>query len=123
MKSLIDTLFLIKSIRNPTSSFSIIQFRYWLITTGQSTYINYNISTVLTTCSRNHTLSEFFICGMHYWQLISTTPLTQSKTRFSFFNQFVDNFKFDLANSCTFHFLCPCSRSQFLPKLPGINDL
>ena len=29
----------------------------------------------------------------------------------------------DPANSCTFHFLCLCSRCQSLPRSPNFNDL
>ena len=119
-----DILFLIKSIRYPTSSFNINN--YITFYTGSSRLakahkLHYSFE------ANNTARHLYFNRIPHLWNALPVTNLNLSintvkkQLRTFLFNHFITNF--DSANSCTFHFLCPCDRCQLLPRPPYFNGL
>ena len=119
-----DILFLIKSLRNPTSSFNINN--YITFFTGSSRLAkshklqhSYN--------SNNISRHSYFNRICHLWNALPVINLDypigiiKKQLKTFLFNHFITNF--DPANSCSFHFLCPCSRCQSLPRSPNFNNM
>ena len=124
-----DILFLIKSIRNPTSiAYNInnyitfytqsgssrlakahkLQHSYGVNNTSRHSYFN-RFPHLCMECLTSHKSKPFYINSI------------KKQLRTFLFNHFITNF--DSANSCTFHFLCPRARCQLLARPPNFSDL
>ena len=119
-----DILFLIKSLRNPTSSFNINNYitfftgSSWLAKSHKLQH-SYN--------SNNTSRHSYFNRISCLWNALAVINLDypigiiKKQLKTFLFNHFITNF--DPANSCSFHFLCPCSRCQSLPRSPNFNNM
>ena len=122
-----DILFLIKSIRNPTSIASFNIYNYISFYTGSSQLAKAH-KLQHSYGANNISRHSYFNRIPRLWNTLPVVNLNLSidtikkRLRRTFlFDYFVTNF--DPTNSSTFHFLCPCSRCQSLPRPPNFNDL
>lgn len=119
-----DILFLIKSTRNSTSSFNINNYITFYTGSSQLAKAHKLQHSFDTNNTSRH---SYFNRIPHLWNALPVINLNLSintikkHLRTFLFNHFITNF--DSANSCSFHFLCPCARCQSLPKPPNFNDL
>ena len=103
-----DILFLIKSIRNLTSSFNMNN--YITFYTGSSRLAK-ALKLQHSYGANNTSRHSYFNRIPHLWNALPVINLNLSintikkQLRASLFNHFITIF--DSANSCTFHFLCP----------------
>ena len=116
-----DILFAIKSLKSPTSQFSItryIAFNSANTRSGSShklTYLHH-----LNNLSRH----SYFHRLPSLWNAIPIIDLSlpfqviKSKLKIHFWNSFIENF--DDNNQCTLHYLCPCS-SCHQSRPPPVN--
>ena len=119
-----NILFLIKSIRNPTNSFNINN--YITFYTGSSRLAKAH-KLQHSYSANNISRHSYFNRISRLWNALPVINLNLSidiikkRLRSFLFSHFITNF--DPANSCTLHFLCPCSRCQSLLQPPNFNDL
>jgi len=121
-----DILFLIKSLKNPTSSFNINNYIWGTFFTDpsrlakshklQHSYNSNNIS--------RHSYFNRICCLWNTLPVINLDypiGIIKKQLKDFLFNHFTTNF--DPANNCSFCFLCPCSRCQSIPRSPNFNDM
>ena len=111
-----DIMFLIKSLKSPSSHFNIADF------------ISFNISNTQSSSylKLRHSVSKTNIQGHFYFHriprlwnslpLLDTSlsiPSIRARLRKHFWNHFVTNF--DPNNLCSYHYLCPCLNCSKLP--------
>ena len=116
-----DILFLIKSIRNPSSSFNIITFY-----TGSSRLAKAHKLQHLMV-QKNTSRHSYFNRIPCLWNALSVINLNLSiitiKNNSGLFYSIILLLTLILPNSCSFHFLCPCARCQSQPRPPNFKDL
>ena len=113
---ILDIMFLIKSLKNPSSHFNILDFIIFNISNTRS-------SSYLKLC---HSVSKSNIQGHFYFHRIprlwNSLPLIdtslsirsiRAQLRYQFWNHFIANF--DSNNLCSYHYLCPCLNCSKLP--------
>lgn len=119
---LADIMFFVKSIKAPTNRFDINKFISF-----SSTSTRYATNLKLNHCfsSSNHARHFYFNRLPRLWNALPVFDLTQSditikRKLYEFlFNHFTTNF--DPINTCTFHFLCPCSKCSCHPPAPHFS--
>ena len=115
-------MFLIKSLKRPSSHFNIADF------------ISFNISNTRSSSylKLRHSVSKTNIHGHFYFHriprlgnslpLLDTSlsiPSIRARLRQHFWNHFVTNF--DPSNLCAYHHLCPCLNCSKLPIKTQFN--
>ena len=121
---LYDIIFVIKSLKNPTSSFNIYNFIDFYSSSSRLSHAN----KLIHHRSSNSTTHHFFFNRVsRLWNVSPTIDLSLptstliNRLKRHFWNYFVDNF--DDVDPCALHLLCPCSKCSSIPKPPNLQNL
>ena len=113
---LADIVFAIKFMKAPSSNFDITRY---LSFTARSTRSAAQGKLKHVTMPNNkqgtHILIDFFTFGMPPVDL----PVGIYKQDKFLWSHFISNFKSD--NTCSYHFVCPCSKCTDIPHLPNFK--
>ena len=111
-----DIIFLVKSIKYPASYFDITNFIHFSSSnTRSSTYLKLRHSAT----SKNSQGHFYFNRIPRLWNSLPpfdiclSIPTIRSKLKHFFWSSFVT--KFDVNNTCTYHYLCPCLKCSKHP--------
>ena len=111
-----DIMFLIKSLKSPSSSFNIYNFVSFTLSSTRSSARNKLIHHRSTSTLTHH---FYFARISHLWNLLPVIDLTLPiSTLHSSLEYFWSHFTshLDSSNPCSFHILCPFCRCSGLPK-------
>ena len=111
-----DIIFLVKSMKNPSTHFNIYNF---IQCCSHSTRSSSSFK-IRHSISRNNTLGNFYFNRIpRLWNSLPpldinlSLPVIKSLLRNHFWNYFTSHFNSD--NVCTYHYLCPCHSCSKLP--------
>ena len=117
-----DILFFIKSIKNPSDKFDILN--YTNFTTGSTRSAGTKLYP--KTANINPIMNSYFYHLPRLWNSLPIIDLSQSldvikpKLKAFLWNHFLANFD---NTPCTFHYLCPCTRCSKTPAPTNYNYL
>ena len=117
-----DILFFIKSIKNPSDKFDILN--YTNFTTGSTRSAGTKLYP--KTAHINPIMNSYFYRLPRLWNSLPIIDLSQSldvikpKLKAFLWNHFLANFD---NTPCTFHYLCPCTRCSKTPAPTNYNYL
>ena len=117
---LIDILFFIHSINNPSKNFNILQYFEFI---KGNTRCSSHSKLVHSSSSRTHSSSHFYFNRFpRLWNSLPPIDISLSATTLK---NVITNFlwskflaKFDPSNPCSYHYLCPCSKCSSTPSPP-----
>ena len=112
-----DLLFFIKSYKTPSAYFNIREF----VQFNSSSTRSFSASKLVHQTSFTNTDRHFYFCRIsRLWNSLPYIDMNlphitiKNKLTRYFWSHFLDNF--DINNSCTFHFCCPCSNCTNLTR-------
>ena len=112
-----DIMFLIKSLKSPSSSFNIYNF---ISFTSSSTRLSARNKLIHLRSNNTLTHHFYFIRISQLWNLLPTIDLSlptsslHSSLKEYLWSHFISHF--DSSNPSSFHVLCPCCKCSSLPK-------
>ena len=113
-----DIMFLVTSIRNPSTSFNILQY-ITFSTSFTRASVNYKLLHHAARTNKTRHFYTFIVSHVRLWNNLNQSVASIRHKLREFYGVILDHFSPD--NPCTFHFVCPCAKCAVLPVSYNFN--